>query len=197
MTTFYFFGEVWSWQLYYVWFVQVWALPLPIWVVPPSLSPRQGRLCRMNDKIIRKFIQANNKTTRDFVVQKMTPELKELIRTWGLSESIEEEKSQQNYIEKHKSTGTNRKCSGLMGIGRQRRTIGTHLDSSGFPSHSLHLHCVPQIAQRTMPLFVFFLSNWISVGFTMNPQWRTQLWPMTGKVSSFKRIIPSFKHLAI
>ena len=73
-----------------------------------------------------------------------------------LSESVKEEKSQQNYIEKHKSTGTNRKCSGLMGIGRQRRTIGTHLDSSGFPSHSLHLHCVPQIAYRTMPLFVFF-----------------------------------------
>ena len=77
----------------------------------------------MNDKIIRKFIQANNKTTRDFVVQKMTPELKELIRTWVLSESVEEEKSQQNYIEKHKSTGTNRKCSGLMGIGRQNLSI--------------------------------------------------------------------------
>jgi len=33
-------------------------------------------------RIIRKLIQANNKTTRDFVVQKMTPELKELIRTY-------------------------------------------------------------------------------------------------------------------
>ena len=155
MTTFYFFGEVWSWQLYYVWFVQVWALPLPIWVVPPSLSPRQGRLCRMKDKIIRKFIQANNKTTRDFVVQKMTPELKELIRTWGLSESVEEEKISYIILKSTKAQVQTGSAVVRWGLGSKDGLLGL----SWIPQVS-HLtsftRCTSENLQNNAPVCVFF-----------------------------------------
>ena len=66
-------------------------------------------------------------------------------------------KSQLHYIEKHKSTGTNQKCSGLMEIGRQRRTIGTHLDSSGFPYHFIYTVYLRLLTKQCSCLCFFFI----------------------------------------
>ena len=67
------------------------------------------------------MFQANNRTTRDFVLQKMGPELKELIRTWVNPEMI---------LILFVSV-TNLKFSGPMATGRCLQNIGILSTSSG------------------------------------------------------------------